>query len=96
MPGQTHHKKTHAERIRLNQQRLWDGEIEFRANLADDLTHNKYGEMVCKLSIPFEEVEEAVNLRRLVGLPVFVTVKLWTPFAEFIRNGELPDREHDV
>lgn len=88
--------KSITDLARKNQLRLYDGQIKCRANLADDITYNKYGEIVIKITIPFDEVEEAAEIRRLVGLPVNVTFELWKPFAEFVRTGELPDHEDDV
>lgn len=85
--------KSISELAKANQKRLWDGTITTRAHLAEDIKYNKYGELEVKITIPMEEVENAIEIRRLVGLPVTMTVEMWKPFAEFIRTGELPDRE---
>ena len=88
--------KSIKELTKQNQLRLWDGKIETRAHLAEDIRYNKYGELVITITIPMEEVEQAIEIRRLVGLPIQMTVEMWKPFAEFVRTGEMPEPPHDV
>ena len=71
---------------------LWDGEIVVRAQIADDIKHTKWGELSITIIIPPDQVEDAIEIRKLIGLPILFKASLWEGFKDWI-EGQDPDGE---